>query len=346
MLQEQNIYALWAGKQTAKGTPQTTPSRRFVQTGGSSSGVARDDGSTPFSDLTKYGGRIDYPNGLTGVIEPVIAATPTELAWLLWAYHGAETVTPVTGPPTAQKHTTTPSTGLGHWLTWYYRKGLTVVDRGRHNDCLISRLQIEGSTGDKVLRATPRVLSLDPGEIQSADPAAAMPTGQALLFNEAVGTWTFDSVIVKGHTSFTFVIDEDFGTNFGDDVVVHDFNTGSPAVTIGVNVLLDADALARYNVLVYGSATPSSGTKPIRRIPALGSFSAYFTQKDAVTGAPNGKEFKLTIPGVKWAIPDKPAVNPAGGAAELQFAGEMRPTGAPAYTLDVNTDNAVVAFTT
>lgn len=344
MLQEQNIYALWAGKQTAKGTPQTTPGKRFVQTGGSSSGINRDDGSTPFSDLTKYGGRIDYPNGLTGVIEPVIAATPTELAYLLWLYHGAEVVTAITGPPAASKHTFTPSTGLGHWSTWYYRKGLTVVERARHNDCLIGRIQIEGSTGDKVLRVTPRVLSLDPGENQAADPAAAMPTGTAILFSDAVGTWTFDTVVVKGHTSFTFVIDEDFGTNYGDDVVVHDFSTGSPAVTIGVNVLMDADALARYNVLVYGTASPGAGTKPIRRIPALGSFSVDFLQRDTA-GALNGREFKLTIPGVKWAIPDRPAVNPAGGAAELAFAGEMRPTGAAAYTADVFIPAADVAFT-
>lgn len=345
MLQEQNIYALWSGKQTAKGTAQSTPSRRHVQTGGSSSGVSRDDGSTPFSDLTKYGGRIDYPNSLTGVIEPVCAATPTELAHTLWLYHGAETVTAISGPPAASKHTFVPSTGLGHWSTWYYRKGLTVIERARHIDCLIGRIQIEGSTGDKVLRYTPRVLSLDPGDTVSSDPVASMPTNTPILFSDAVGTWTFDTVVVKGHTSFTFVIDEDFGTNYGDDVVVHDFNTGSPAVTIGVNVLMDTDALARYNVLVYGTASPTAGTKPIRRIPALGSFSVDFLQRDSA-GALNGKEFKLTIPGVKWAIPDRPAVNPAGGAAELAFAGEMRPTGANAYTLDVFCDSSVVAFTT
>lgn len=344
MLQEQNVYALWAGKQTAKGTAQTTPGKRFVQAGGDFD-IARDDGSLPFSDLTKYGGRIDYPNSLTGVGEPVIAGTPTELAWLLWAFHGAETVTVVAGPPAASQHTVTPSTSLGHWTTWYKRKGLTVIERERYIDCLISRLQIEGSTGDKVVRVTPRILSLDPAQTQATDPVAALPTGQAFLYTDGTGTFTIDGVVIRGHSSFTFVIDEDLGTGYGDDVVVHDFARGTPAVTIGVNLQMDADAQARYNALVYGSATPAADTKPIRRIPALGSYAFDLKQRDSA-GALNGKEFKLTIPGVKWAIPDRPAPNPAGGVTELPLSGEMRPTGSPAYTVDTYIDSGVVAFVT
>jgi hypothetical protein len=344
-LQEPNIYGLWCGKQTAKGTKNATPGKRLVQVGGNF-GLARDDGSEPFSDLSKYGGRTDWVNNLLGQGEPVIEATPTELAYLLWLFHGAETVTAVVGPPTAQKHTTVPSAGRGHWATFVRRYGLSLIDRHSYNDCMIGRLQIEGSTANKAVRVTPRILSLDPAEVVAADPAAAMPVDLALLYTDGTGAFTVDGTAIEAHSSFTLVIDEDLSAAYGDDVVPHDLVQGTPVVSLAVNLLMDAEARAKWNTDVYGSAAPATGTKPRRSLPALGSYSFYLKQRNTA-GALNGREFKATVPGVKWAIPDAPEPNPQGGVTELALSGEMRPVaGQPAYTLDVNTDNAVTAFTT
>lgn len=341
---EPNIYALWGGKQTAKGTPNVTPTRRLVQVGGDFN-MARDDGEENYSDLNKYGARTDWVNNLTGTGEPAVEATPTELAWLLWIFHGAEVVTAVVGPPTAQKHTVTPQTGRGHWATFVRRVGRSIINRHAFNDCLISRVQIEGSTANKAVRITPRVLSLDPMEVLAADPAAAMPADKALLYTDGTGSFTVDTVVIRGQSQFTLVIDEDLTPVYGDDVVPHDFAQGNAVVTIGVTVLMDDVAQARFNALVYGTATPAAGAKPLRTIPALGSYTFWLKQRDAA-GALNGREFKLTIPGVKWAIPDAPGPNPDGGSTEIALAGAMRPvTGQPAYTIDVNTANGDVAFT-
>lgn len=343
---EPNIYGLWAGKQAAKGTPLATPSQRLVWVGTGDFGFSRDDGVEPFSDLSKYGAQADWVNSLIGQGEPGLESTPTELAWLLWAAHGAETVTAVTGPPTAQKHTFVPSTGRGHWLAFWRRLGLNVIQRHRMNDCLISRIQIEGSTANKAVRATPRVMSLDPFEVITADPAAVpMPAGKTFLYTDGAGTFSVDGTIYPAQSSFTFAIDEDLSPVYGDDVVPHELVQGSPTATIAVNLLFDAPVLARWNTMVYGSAAPVTGTKPLRSINALGAYTFTLKQRDAA-GALNGKEFKLTLPGVRWALPDAPGPAQGGGSVEVALAGALRPIPAtPLYTIDVNTDNTVVAFT-
>jgi hypothetical protein len=342
---EANINALWGGKQVAKGTPLVAPPHRFNWVAGDFA-MPREDGEEPYSDLSKFGDRSDWVNTLLGNGEPAVEATPTELAWLLWMFHGAETVTPVTGPPAVQKHTTTPQAGRGHWGTFATRKGLSIVDRKRFADSLIGRLQIEGSTANKAVRATARILSLDPGELLAADPAAAMPVENTLLYTDGAGTFTIDTVVIRGQSQFTFVADEDLSPVYGDDTVPHDLVTGSPAVTIGVTVYADADGVAAYNKQVYGSAAPAAGTKPLKRLPALGSYEFSLTQRDPTTGALNGLGFDLLIPGVKWTPGEFPGPNQGGGATEISLAGSMRVLPAtPGYTLDVFTPNAVVAFT-
>lgn len=352
---EPNYYALWAGKQTAKGTPNTTPSRRFIQVAGDFS-VARDDGEENYSDLTKYGARTDWVNSLTGTGEPAIEATPTELAWLLWAFHGAETVTQDPAAPaaaTSQRHRFTPSTGLGHYLTAFMRVGSTVIRRHQFNDCLVTRIAIESSSANKATRVTPRILSLDPAAIYATDPTKALPTERPFLFTDASvnagaasdGSITIDGTVYRGVSTFGLTIDDAWEPVFGDDTRPYDFVQGQPSVGVNATLYFDAAGLARWNTLVYGSASPAAGTKPLRSIPALGSIRGLLRQRDS-TGAFNNRALDATVPGVKWAIPDAPGPNPDGGATELTLTGTMRPvSGQPAYTIDVYTDPAVLAFT-
>lgn len=89
MPMEPNVYALYAGKQTAKLSEQTTAAKRFIQVGGDLN-IARDDGSEAWSDMSKYGAQTRWINSLLGQGAPALEATPNELGWLLWAMHGAE----------------------------------------------------------------------------------------------------------------------------------------------------------------------------------------------------------------------------------------------------------------
>lgn len=345
---ESNYYAHWVGKQTAKGTPNTTPGKRLVTVGGQMT-FARDDGSEDYSDLQKYGATTDWVNSLTGSGEPAAEATPTELAYLLWLFHGAETVTAVTGPPAARKHSFEPASGLGHYFTLYERVGNSVVTRHRYDDCLITKVVLEGSTANKAVRITPTILSLDPGKAFTSDPAATLPTDRPFLYTDGAGAFTLDGDVYPGQTTFTLTIDDAWSPIYGDDVTAFDLQQGKPTVAISATMFFDADVAAMWNTKVYGTATPTNGQAPLKTIPDLGSYAFGLTHTDAA-GDPTGRALDLDIPGVKWTLPDAPGGNPAGGVTEVTMAGAMRPTDptyavAP-YTIDVSTDDAVVAFTT
>lgn len=361
-LAEPNIYALWAAAQTAKGSPVAAAgmTRRLLQVAGDFQAVP-DHGSESYGDLpvagspasSKYGGETDWVNSVLGQGEPGCEATPTELAWLLWAFHGAETVSAVAsvpGPPlvpASSKHSFVPQTARGKYLTFMQRMGASVIRRHKHNDCIITRIAIEGSTANKAVRVTPRILSLDPAETFGVDPTtpAALPVDRPFLYTDGSGTFTIDGQAFTGQSQFTLTIDDAWEPVYGDDIVPFDLVQGNPSVTLGATVHFDGAALAQINKLVYGTATPAAGTKPTRNIPALGSYAFDLRQRDS-TGAYNGRRFAATVPGVKWTPADYPGPNPAGGGAEIAFAGAMRPVaGQQPYTLDVYTDSTVVAFT-
>lgn len=359
-LMEPNYYALWVGKQTAKGTAAATPPYRPIMVGGNF-GVTRDDGTENYSDLTKYGANTDWVNSLLGQGEPVIEATPTELAYLLYLFHGAEAVTSiaaVTGPPAIpamQRHRFTPSTSLGSYLTAYLRVGSSVIRRHQFVDSVITRVAIEASTANKAMRVTPRLLSLDPAIQYASDPAVGLPTDRPFLFTDLSqvgasasptidGSAVIDGSTFRGITQFSVTVDDAWEPIYGDDARPYDFVQGDPSVTVGATIYMDAAGLAQWNRLVYGTASPAAGTKPLRNVPALGSFTGTVRQRDT-TLAHSGREFVAAIPGVKWAIPDAPAPNPDGGATEVALAGQMRPvSGQQPYTLDVFTASTVTAF--
>lgn len=341
-----SIYGLWVGKQPGKGTPNAAPSRRLVWVSGDFN-FTRDDGREAYSDLTKYGTGTDWINSLSGGGSPVIECTPTELAYLLWLYHGAETVTAVTGPPAASKHSYVPSTGRGHWFGAHRRMGGSdLPQRHAYNDCLITGVTVTGSTGDKALKITPAIISLDPGNVIAADPTPGMPTDRCLLFTEAAGALTIDGQVIRAQSAFTFTANEALEPVYADDVVPHDIIAGDAAAGISVTLFFDADGLAEWNRLAYGTATPATGAKPSRAINPLGAWSGSFKQRDN-TGALTGRQFDVAMPGLKWNLPDAPGPNAGGGSTEITLTGDMRPiTGQPEYTLDVYTASADVAFTT
>lgn len=262
---------------------------------------------------------------------------------------GTDTTSPAatltaTTPAVRGKHTFVPQATQGHWATFIKRVGSTVVQRQSFIDCLIGGFTFEASTSAKAARITPNILSLDPAKTVAADPAAGLPTGvdrRPFLYTEGTGTFTMDGVVQAGQSQMSLTVNEDRNPVYGDDVVAYDFAVGQPTVSLGITVGFDATGLADWNRLVYGTASPAAGTKPQRNIPALGSYAFDLQQKDG-NGNLTGNRFKVTIPGVKWAVPAAPAPNPDGGPTEVAFAGEVRTVGASQpYTIEVyNSDNS------
>lgn len=346
MIQELNIHALWAAGQTAKGAPRADVDiiHRFRHVGGGWLGINRDDGEQKISNLGKFGDSTDWVQSLSGTGAPPVEATPDELAFLLWLFEGGEVTTAVVGPPAKTKHTFTPIPGVGKYSSWRGRVGATQITREQYNDVLMSQLVIEGSTANQALRATPTLMSMDPGVVKNADPTQALPSKRPFMHAEGASRFELDDVVTRGHSQFTLTLALDLTPVYGDDNVIYDFAIGNAAITIGATVQLDAEGIAQYNRGAYGVAAPAADAKPIKRVSAIGKYEFDVRALDPTSGAVNGDKATLVIPGVKWDIPDRPPPNPAGGTAELAFVGKMRAiAGQPEYTLAVDCDAA--AFT-
>lgn len=322
MALESNLYALWGAKQVAKGTPAAEATKRFRQVAGDVS-TSREDGSEGFSDMDRFGNMTDFVNTLSGQGAPGIQATPTEAAWLFWIFFGADTVTGAADP---WKHVFTPQANGGFWATFWKRVGSSVTDKEKFNDCKVGQLVLEGSTGQKVIRVTPSILSLDPGEKFAVDPAAPaeVPKEEPFLWTEGVGTFKVNGVVLKGSSQFTATWDEGLSPYYGDDVIAIDLVTGNAQITLGTTILVDQGGLEEYNKRIYGSAAPAAATKPLKVPEALGSYEFKLTKKNAAGEVVPKRNMLVQFPGVKWAPDVAIPPSPDGGAVELSLGGGMR----------------------
>lgn len=333
---ESRVEGIWFGKQSAKGTPAlaaATTNKRIRKVGGDVN-VNRDDGSENYSDGSRFGDAADFVNTIVGDGAPVAQATADVAGYLSYLILGSETVTGAADPYT---HVAIPGT-TGFWFTVWKLVGASVGPlRQKFSDCRMTSLRIEGSSANKVVKLTPTFTSLDAGEVFTTDPVVVSSAENPLLYTEAVGTFTIDGSVYTAHSSFAIVINDPTPPWYGDDVTPNDVTFGIASVAIeGVTLLVNAAGLSRYNTQIYGTASPTAGTKPLKTIPALGSYSV-----DFVRGA--NRELKIEIPGVKWSPDLAIAGNPDGGPVELSLAGEARAVaGQP--RIRVTTKSADIAY--
>lgn len=331
---ESNIYALWAAKQTAKGAVATTATKRLQQVGGNLE-ITRADGSENFSDLDRFGDATDYVDTIQGGGSPVVHAQPNSTAYLLWLFFGGETFT-AAGGGAAPKYEFVPLANTGFWCTFWKRVGLVDIIRQRFADCKITSLRIEGSTASKVVKITPTIVSLDPGEKIAADPAGVdREVAEPLLYTDVTGKLKIDGAVFRAASQFAIVLDAGMAPWQGDSVTFYDLVSATASVSMeGPTIMLDAASLAVYNTIIYGTASPTNGTKPLTSRPIPGSFEAEFSRSSGATK----EAIKIELPGAKWSPDLAIAPNPDGGPIEVALNGEMRKvSGQPAVRITVET---------
>jgi hypothetical protein len=339
---ESNIYALWVAAQSAKGTGSSdTVAKRVIHVSGDID-LNREDGSENYSDLDRFGQATDYINNVSGKGAPGIQAQPNTVAFLCWLFFGGETFTAKVAGTSAPKYVFVPGANTGFWSTWWKRVGQSQIIRQKFVDSKITSLKIEGSTGQKVVRITPTFTSLDPGITYATDPTGGLSSITPLLYTDATGTITIDGTVFQSTTQVSVTIDDASTPVQGDGTRFYDLVPGNAQITMeGPTILLDSDSIGRYNTIVYGTASPSAGTKPLTSKPMTGSFSCEWSR-----GTGDAREsLKIEIPAVHWTPDLAIAPNPDGGPIELALNGSMRKKsdGSKAITITVETgagDNA------
>lgn len=342
---ESNIYALGVAKQAVAGTPTAAPVKRLIQVAGDFQSP-QDIGSENYSDLGQWGTSTDWINSVQGNGNPGCEADTDTLAYLLWLFNGAEVVTVNAEEAGLNDHTTTPAVGNGFLSTWHRRVGSSLIRRDRYGDCLMSQMQIEGSTANKAVRVTPSIISLDPANHATADPTwpTLPPSDTVLIYTEAEGTFEIDDVIIRGHSQFTVVMNKDLQVVYTDSIVPYEVRRGTPVVSVACTIQADAAGLAQFNKLLYGTASPTAGQKPQPRVPAIGSYNFAMEKRDPVTDDLTGG-YSFDMRGVRWTLPEFPGANPDGGDATLAMSGVGRINASnPMYTHVVTNDK--VAYTT
>jgi len=332
---ESNIYALWVAKQTAKGTPATASTKRLIHVAGDLD-LNREDGSENYSDLDRFGQSTDYISNVSGQGTPGIQAQPNTVAYLCWLFFGSASFTAKVTGTSAPKFVFTPGANTGSWSTWWKRVGQSDIVRQKFNDTKITALKIEGGTQQRILRITPTLTSLDPGEVFTTDPSSTLSAISPLLWTDATGTIKLDGgTAFTGTTQVAITIDDGSQPVQGDSTRFYDIVPGTASITMeGPTLILDDVSRQRYNNIIYGTTSPATGAKPITTKPAIGSFEIEWTR-----GTGDAREsVKIAIPGVKWTPDLAIAPNPDGGPIELALNGQMRKvSGSEAITITVET---------
>lgn len=333
---ESNIHAFWVASQpSGKGTAATVAQKRLITVAGDLD-LNRDDGSENFSDLDRFGDQSDFVNTIGGGGALTCQAQANELAYVCWLFFGAEVFTAKSVGVTPPKFVFTPGVTVGKWATFWKRVGMSTIFRRKFNDCRIGSLRIEGSTANKIVKFIPNVISVDPGEVFTVDPTPVINlTQDPFVYTEGIGRFTVDSTVYTGHSQFAVVVDDGLAAIYGDDVIPYDIVPGNAQITLeGVTMILDDVSLARYNLQFYGTATPAVNAKPIKTIPAIGSYSVEF-----IRGTIDARlSLKIELPGVKWSPDVAIPPNPDGGAIEVAQGGSMRKiTGQPGIRITVET---------
>lgn len=248
-----------------------------------------------------------------------------------------------TTPGVRNKKLFKPTLGISpHWFTFYRRLGLSVVERTRMVDCLIGGWTIAGGNGDnKVVRITPTVLSLQPGQWQTSDPTDPFPADRPWLYTDAEGTWMIGGEVYTGQSETTVSAQQERTPQYGDRVTPHDLSVGGASFSVASTLLGDQQAADLRNEQLYGTATPAANQAPSSSIPPVVSYSGQFKQREP-DGFTNGNDLKVTVPGMQLNVPPAPAPAAGGGVPTLQFAGSLFPVaGQDPYSIEVWTDEPV-----
>jgi hypothetical protein len=327
-LVESKIYGLWIAKQTARGAAATAAVKRLRQVTGNVK-TERSDSRERFGTDGRFGDAQHFVDSIVGSGDPGIQAQPGTLAYLLYLMAGQETYKAET-----KTHTITPSALGGFWATVWKKVGSADVVREKFADAKISQLVIEGSTGQKVVRVTPTLVSLDPGEKVAADPVQAFDAENAFLYTEGESAFEINAQVIRAQSQFQITINEALEPVYTDSVVPLELAAGEPDVTIALTLALNTDGLKIYNREVYGNENPAPGTKPLKALPAVGAYKFLLTKSAE-------EKFQFNMAGVKWTPDVAVEPNPAGGLTEVSLAGALKINGAnPAWEAVITNKDA------
>lgn len=310
-----NQASLAWSKQTAKGTPNTTYTRRAPFAGGNIA-PARAIQSLSETDANRDQG-VSYVASTNLEGTPEVYARDSVIDSLLAAALGSSSSSGTTN----YTHTITPANTLPY-LGFYKELGNTLFEQ--YDDCVVNELTISAEAGAP-LTASVDLLGL------AATRLAAQPGSLPAINSDRVYTFNDATVSLGGSAtalvqSFELTIANNIQAQQTDNIVPYDIAIGLREVTLGFTMIFES--LAEYNRFHYGSTSGTTQSSSLATVAADFQFD---------NGANNS--LKFTLPSIAYEeFPVEP--DPGGDPVTVDVRARAQRGGSPVLTAVVKNQKA------
>lgn len=307
-----NFYTLFFGRQTAKGTPQTSPTYALKVTGGSLDATKTEIELTE-TDSTRQGGKtIATQVGVTG--SPDMYVRPDDFGLLSYGLLGTN-VDSGTSPNFIHTASMLSSGALPYFTIYKAIGGTVLVDR--YDDCRIAACKLKGQAG-QAITATWDIMGITPNFGQT-QPVTSVVTQDPLVYPnltvqrggvvpKTIESFTIDLVnnadVIQADTALTpydivmgrLQASGTYTMLFESDADYRQYFTGSPTGTVAAQTLFSQRLEFNFSVnanlgvdIVFQSVAinaypvpPDVSGKPIRVVVGWRSMPDAVTQSNYV----------------------------------------------------------------
>lgn len=338
---ESGIGLLFAGNQTALGTQAATnaASTRFFR-------KATDDtfkggkthGREPFVDGAAFDSSTPYVEAVGGDIGKEVIQGQIENATAVYARQiGVDVVTGASDPWT---HTIAAGTASPVNQTIREKAGSAIGPvRLTYWDAIFNHTTWICGQDQNISHLELNCLALKAGEISSATDPVAVDTGvDPLRWGEAVGALTINAVAFGEIDGETLDVDRGWDVHRGDNSEPVFYVPGRGAITRSFSGAVTDTLLPEILLALYGSSTPTAGTRPTTP-PTTRPLKSVYTRSAS-------RSVTLDTPKVEIK-PDDIAIGakPQGGLIPITFGGQALAGGSAALTVTGKTGDSTAYVT-
>lgn len=270
--------------QTAKGTPATVSTERFLLTAGSPPGPVKVPVASEGSSASQRFPMSAYTPSLRVQGDMSLILRPNAIGLLLYAALGAKAVSGAADPWT---HTFTVAAAQQPWLTVWRSIGGVINER--FSDCKVTSLRFVSRAGSPV-RVSVGIMGITSVHRTAPETAAPIEVTGHFMHWHGKGAYQVEGVAVAQIADWSLEIDT--GASARDTLAAYDVRTGARirvTARVGQTVVND-DLYARH---VYGIADPANDAAAVLTPLELGGTGLVFKLTEAVTPE---RSLELSIP--------------------------------------------------
>lgn len=320
---ESGVGRTWAANQSALGTKALVSATSTISLRQATDDVLthnKKHGQEPYVDGAAYDSSTPYVENVGGDVGQLVTQAQIETGAALIARSvGVDVVTGASDPYT---HTISSGTANPTYQTIHQSVGVNVGPfKAVWWDAILSKVTFNCGQDQNVAHLAAGVMALKAAEIVTALPTANDSGTDPYRWGEAAGALTI------GGTPFTEIAGETVDADRGWDVHMGDatepscFVPGRGKIMRTFSTLVTDNMLAQLLNLLYGSSTPTAGTRPTSQ-PSYGALVSTYTRSATRTLKFDTGKVELR--------PDDIVIGakPEGGKREVTFGGQALANGA------------------